>query len=85
MRLCTDCYQLHSRPSDTCGYGGVITVLLFKDSLAEAMAPLDFFRYFTYFMSALGTVIMLVSAFYFIRKAKKAPPAHDVPDAPESA
>ena len=49
------------------------------------MAPLDFFRYFTYFMSALGTVIMLVSAFYFIRKAKKAPPAHDVPDAPESA
>jgi hypothetical protein len=66
--------------ADTCGYGGVITILLLKDSLGASVEPLDFFRYFNYATCVLGTVLMLASAIYFIRKAKRAPTEVEPPD-----
>lgn len=52
--------------ADAIGYGGAITVLLSKDMLAADVSRLDFFRYFTYFMSILGTALLLASCCYFL-------------------
>jgi hypothetical protein len=52
--------------ADAIGYGGAITVLLSKDLLASDVSRLDFFRYFTYFMSILGTVLLMASCCYFL-------------------
>jgi hypothetical protein len=52
--------------ADAIGYGGAIGVLLSKDQLFPDVSRLDFFRYFTYFMSLLGTVLLTVSCLYFM-------------------
>ena len=52
--------------ADSIGYGGAISVLLSKDLLAGDVSRLDFFRYLTYFMAILGTVLLSASCGYFI-------------------
>ena len=52
--------------ADAIGYGGAITVLLSKDLLAGDVSRLDFFRYLTYFMSILGTVLLITGCCYFL-------------------
>jgi hypothetical protein len=52
--------------ADSVGYGGAITVLLSKDLVAADISRLDFFRYLTYFMSALGVTLLTASCAYFI-------------------
>ena len=52
--------------ADAIGYGGAITVLLSKDLIATDTSRLDFFRYMTYFMAVLGTVLLFISCAYFI-------------------
>ena len=51
--------------ADSIGYCGVISVLLSKDLLAGDVSRLEFFRYFTYFMSILGVVLLIASCCYF--------------------
>jgi len=45
--------------ADAIGYGGAITVLLTKDLIASDVSRLDFFRGLTYFMSLLGTLLLI--------------------------
>ncbi len=52
--------------ADSIGYGGAISVMLSKDLLAGDVSRLDFFRYLTYFMSLLGTVLLIASCGYFM-------------------
>ncbi len=52
--------------ADAIGYGGAITVLLSKDLVAGDVSRLDFFRYLTYFMSILGTVLLIAGCCYFL-------------------
>jgi hypothetical protein len=52
--------------ADAIGYGGAITVMLSKDLIAGDVSRLEFFRYLTYFMSVLGTVLLIASCCYFL-------------------
>lgn len=52
--------------ADSIGYGGAISVMVSKDLIATDVSRLDFFRYLTYFMSILGTVLLIVSCCYFV-------------------
>ena len=52
--------------ADAIGYGGAITVLLSKDLIAADTSRLDFFRYMSYFMAVLGTVLLVISCVYFM-------------------
>ena len=52
--------------ADSIGYAGAISVMLSKDLIAGDMSRLDFFRYLTYFMSLLGTVLLTASCCYFL-------------------
>ncbi len=53
--------------ADAIGYTGSIGVQIFKDSMQKEVSRLDFFRWLTYFMSALGAVMLTASAIYFLR------------------
>ena len=52
--------------ADAIGYGGAITVLLCKDLVARDVSRLDFFRWLTYFMAIVGTVMLTASCCYFL-------------------
>jgi hypothetical protein len=60
--------------ADSIGYTGAISVMLSKDWLFRDVSRLDFFRYLTYFMSLLGTVLLTASCCYFMWFHK---PTHD--------
>jgi hypothetical protein len=51
--------------ADSIGYCGAITVLLTKDLIAADSSRLEFFRYLTYFMAILGTLLLIASCIYF--------------------
>lgn len=62
--------------ADALGYTGSIGVQLYKDLAQSDSSRLAFFRLFTYFMSALGTVLLATSCVYFLRwhvRAKASP------------
>ena len=64
--------------ADAIGYGGAISVLLSKDVIAGDMPRLEFFRNMTYFMAILGTVLLVISCFYFLLAHKHvAEPTHE--------
>ncbi len=52
--------------ADAIGYGGAISVLLTKDTIATNISRLEFFRYLTYFMAVLGTLLLASSCLYFL-------------------
>lgn len=58
--------------ADAVGYTGSVGVQLFKDMVQSDMSRLSFFKGFTYFMSILGTVCLVWSCVYFLRKQKQA-------------
>lgn len=58
--------------ADAVGYTGSVGVQLFKDMVQSDMSRLSFFKGFTYFMSILGTVCLIWSCAYFVRKQKQA-------------
>ena len=53
--------------ADAVGYMGSIGILLYKDLGQSEVTRLAFFRGFTYFMSVLGTVLLVSSCMYFLR------------------
>lgn len=52
--------------ADFVGYTGSITVQLYKDFGQKSVSRLEFFREFTYFMAALGGVMLVLSWIYFM-------------------
>ena len=52
--------------ADSFGYAGSIGVMLVKDSGFAAVSRLDFLRYLSYGMSALGFVFLVISCAYFL-------------------
>ena len=56
---------------DAIGYTGAISVLLFKDIAASKLSLFSFFEGFTYFMSILGAVCLVISCVYFLRQDKR--------------
>lgn len=57
--------------ADAIGYTGSVGVQLYKDLAAGAVSRLNFFVGFTWFMSALGLVCLVVSAAYFARRTRR--------------
>ena len=55
--------------ADAVGYCGTITTLLVKDLIATNVSPLNFFRTMTYFMSLLGSLLLVCSCCYMLRKS----------------
>lgn len=58
--------------ADAVGYTGSVGVQLFKDMAQSDVSRLTFFKGFTYFMSVLGTICLVWSCAYFVRKQKLA-------------
>ena len=56
--------------ADAVGYTGSVGMLLFKDLVATEMSRLEFFKLFTYWMAAVGTVCLIASCFYFLRRSE---------------
>ncbi len=54
--------------ADAIGYTGSIGVQLYKDFARKDLSRLEFFRGFTYFMSALGVALLVASGPYFLRR-----------------
>ena len=54
--------------ADAVGYTGSVGIQLFKDLAQSEMSRLDFFKGYTYFMSVLGTVCLIASCVYFLRR-----------------
>jgi len=54
--------------SDALGYTGSVGVQLYRDLARSDVSRLGFFKGFTYFMCALGTVCLISSAIYFSRR-----------------
>jgi hypothetical protein len=52
--------------ADSIGYGGSISIMLLKDTMMTSLSRLDFMRYLSYFMAALGSVLLLASCAYFL-------------------
>jgi hypothetical protein len=52
--------------ADSVGYGGTIMIMLFKDLSMPEVERLDFLRYLSYFMAALGTLLLITSCSYFL-------------------
>ena len=59
--------------ADAFGYLGSMAVLLYKNFGQSKLSWLRFFINSTYFIAIIGTVIALLSLFYFKRKYKKEP------------
>ncbi|MEQ8218390.1 MAG: DUF5690 family protein [Arenibacter sp.] len=57
--------------ADAFGYLGSMGVLLYKNFGQSTLSWLNFFMASTYLIAVLGTIITLVSLFYFKRKYKK--------------
>jgi hypothetical protein len=58
--------------ADAIGYTGSVGVQLFKDLAQSGTSRLAFFKGFTYFISVLGTVCLIWSCAYFLRRQKEA-------------
>jgi hypothetical protein len=54
--------------ADAVGYTGSVGVQLFKDLAQTETSRLAFFRGFTYFLSVVGTRLLVLSCIYFARK-----------------
>ena len=54
--------------ADAVGYSGAISVLLGKDLMAGDMDRIDFFRLLTYFMSALGVILLILSCGFLMKR-----------------
>ena len=52
--------------ADFIGYVGPLAVMQTKDLLFGSVSRLDFFRSFSYFLSVLGSVLLLLSGVYFV-------------------
>jgi len=57
--------------NDAIGYTGSVGIQLYKDLGQPDLNYFQFFRRFTYFMSALGTILFVLSAIYFYRQSKR--------------
>ena len=58
--------------ADAIGYTGSIGVQLYKDLGQGDVSRFGFFRGYTYFMSVLGTVLLVASCAYFLAKDARA-------------
>jgi hypothetical protein len=63
--------------ADAIGYTGSVGVQLFKDLAQSGTSRLAFFKGFTYFMSVLGTICLVWSCAYFVRRQQEAQKAGD--------
>jgi LPXTG-motif cell wall-anchored protein len=54
--------------ADALGYTGSIGVQLYKDLFQSDATRLDFFRHYSYFMAALGLLLLVGAGFYFLRR-----------------
>jgi hypothetical protein len=57
--------------ADAIGYSGSVAVQLFKDLAQGQSSRLAFFRGFTYFLSVLGSLLLVSSCVYFVRKQRR--------------
>ena len=64
--------------ADAVGYTGAVGILLFKDIWAADVARLDFFRSFTWLMSAGGAACLIWSAWVFLRTDRALGDSSDV-------
>jgi hypothetical protein len=72
--------------ADAIGYTGSVGTMLFKDVGLGAMSRLEFFRRFTYALSAGGAVLLAASCVYFLafkvpRRGPRADPTASGPAA----
>jgi len=58
--------------ADAVGYTGSVGVQLFKDLATSGISRLAFFKGFTYFIALLGTVCLVTSCIYFLRRQREA-------------
>jgi len=58
--------------ADAIGYTGSVGIQLFKDLAQSGTSRLAFFKGFTYFMSVMGTVCLVWSCVYFLRRQREA-------------
>jgi Family of unknown function (DUF5690) len=65
--------------ADTVGWSGAIVVPLFKDLGSAGSSHFEFFRWFTYGLSGLGTVLLVFSCLCFLRESR--PPTNQEPSA----
>ena len=56
--------------ADALGYTGSVGIQIYKDILGSDMSRLNFFRGFTYALSAGGLTLLAASLVYFLRSAK---------------
>ncbi len=56
--------------ADACGYVGSVVVQLYKEFADAGMNRLDFLRNYTYFMSVVGTVSLVLGWWYFARRLR---------------
>lgn len=56
--------------ADGLGYTGSVGVQIYKDLLASESTRTDFFRAFTYALSVGGVIMMILSARYFMKRAR---------------
>ena len=56
--------------TDAIGYTGSVGMQIYKDFFASGSNRGEFFIAFTWFMAILGTVLMILSAIYFLARAK---------------
>ena len=55
--------------ADAIGYTGSVGIQLYKDLAAGEMSRLGFFKGFTWFMTGLGTLFLVASCIYFLRRS----------------
>ncbi len=55
--------------ADAIGYTGSVGIQLYKDVVQSNVSRLLFFKHYTYFMAVLGTVCLLTSCIYFLRRS----------------
>ena len=57
--------------SDAVAYGGSVGIVLYKKLGQADISKLQFFRYFSYAMSATCLVALAISGRYFLRRAPR--------------
>jgi hypothetical protein len=60
--------------ADAIGYTGSVGIQLYKDFGRKDVSRLGFFQGFTYFLSALGVVLLILSCVYFLRVSRTQAP-----------
>ncbi len=59
--------------ADAIGYTGSVGMMLFKDLVVGDVSRLDFFKAFTWLMAIVGTLCLVSSGFYFLRRSRPEP------------